>query len=150
MKCIGTAKTDGDLFSLTFSSEPPYRFGPGRIWNLSAPGPYIHRKSLHSTDIFPEFPHFPLYLYTTCSIWRYLYLPIMYTLFMCVDPDPYWNRIQPICGSVFGMRIHIHTGKKKIDAKDWRQQFTIQNQKLNWQKMSSGAMIVLQFFQSFL
>ena len=38
MKCIGTAKTDGDLFSLTFSSEPPYRFGPGRIWNLSAPG----------------------------------------------------------------------------------------------------------------
>ena len=34
-----------------------------------------------------------------------------------VDPDPYWIRIQEPYGSVFGIRIRIHTCKFRIKCR---------------------------------
>ena len=52
-----------------------------------------------------------------------------------VDPDPNCIRIQQFCGSVFRIRIWIHTGKKRIHLKqkmkDCRQKFPSQLTKIS-------------------
>ena len=102
MKCIGTAKTDGDLFSLTFSSEPPYRFGPGRKWNLSAPGHstwgnlYTRQISFPNSRIFPSTSIQHAVYGGTCTdnvhkiqvcAWIRIQTGTEFSQF--VDPDPY-------------------------------------------------------------
>ena len=63
-----------------------------------------------------------------------------------VDLDPYWIRIQELSGSVFQIRIRIHTCKYRIKwrlkrCKILRYKFTIQ--RLNWVKISLGDILFL-------
>ena len=45
-------------------------------------------------------------------------------LSIVVDPGAYGIRIQELCGSVFGIRIRIHTYKDKIKYRQKVQDFT--------------------------